>query len=376
MFSESASRFINDSSYVHDASQRAQLYRKIFCSSIRHEFCQIDIRNSNGDRLASSPTVLQEVPFSLKIKLKNPRAVGGGQDLIIYRFSKFYLAAMLLTSIIFYLFVGLVAYAVHLHGAKKNLALKLDLAEASARLGDLATRAAHDIRSPIAALKMISGSIRSSNVTYAEILDKTVNRIHSIAEELLKEAKLQHSQSLSSSLPPQRTFSSDSNSGVSSNPICNLSLAFQEVLEEKILEHPQAKRIVQHHIHQESYVMADEISVKRIISNILNNALEACEGGSSVPEILAEISQSKKRVSLTIKDNGSGIPLEILRQVGSRGFSTKGKQGNGIGLFSSQQLVKKWGGSLVIENRQDTRGTVVRLEFNAFNAPEISNSSL
>lgn len=90
-------------------------------------------------------------------------------------------------------------------------------------------------------------------------------------------------------------------------------------------------------------------ALKQILMNLVKNAIEALPNGG-----LIEIN-NKGRVyhdgrvyfALGIKDNGTGMPPEILSQLFSPVRSTKPGDNRGLGLNIVNELVKKLGGSIV-----------------------------
>ena len=77
------------------------------------------------------------------------------------------------------------------------------------------------------------------------------------------------------------------------------------------------------------------------IENLLNNALEA---GSELIEV--SLSCSGKEIQIAIRDYGSGIPSEILTQIGKTVIQDSEK-GLGIGLMLTHATINNHGGSLL-----------------------------
>ncbi|MFY0582477.1 sensor histidine kinase [Cystobacter fuscus] len=72
-----------------------------------------------------------------------------------------------------------------------------------------------------------------------------------------------------------------------------------------------------------------------------------------------------KRVALLVEDNGPGFPPEVLPRLFESFFTTKGPdKGTGLGLALSRELVERFGGTLVAENRPEG-GARLRLELPA-----------
>ena len=80
----------------------------------------------------------------------------------------------------------------------------------------------------------------------------------------------------------------------------------------------------------------------QVILNILNNAIDAFEGvkrDKKQVDIFGTIKENM--IHLSIKDNASGIAEENVKKLFDPYFSTKGKNGTGIGLYMSQMIIQK-----------------------------------
>src|SRR6185437_3450267 len=71
--------------------------------------------------------------------------------------------------------------------------------------------------------------------------------------------------------------------------------------------------------------------------------------------------QQEAGATVTITDNGVGIPDEVLPHLFQPFFTTKGERGTGLGLWVSRGIVTKHGGTidLTSDTSEDTHGTAV-----------------
>lgn len=106
-------------------------------------------------------------------------------------------------------------------------------------------------------------------------------------------------------------------------------------------------------------VMLDQKLISQVLINLIKNAKEALVSTQS-PEIKIALKNYSDRTSLTISDNGSGIPEEIRGDIFVPFFTTK-KDGSGIGLSLSKQIMKAHGGDLSLEPK--VQGTEFVLTF-------------
>lgn len=106
----------------------------------------------------------------------------------------------------------------------------------------------------------------------------------------------------------------------------------------------------------EIYGLASEIS--SMLSNLLNNALEACSNAD--PVIQVAVSKIGDIVEVTIQDNGIGIPTEKVTSY-LHGESSK-HSGFGLGLSSAKKYMEESNGKLVLSSKPNV-GTAITLQF-------------
>ena len=82
----------------------------------------------------------------------------------------------------------------------------------------------------------------------------------------------------------------------------------------------------------------------QVILNMLNNAIDAYEGvdrNIKDKKITIDISMQDERVLIAIMDNAGGIDKEHIQKIFEPYFSTKGKNGTGLGLYMSKMIIEK-----------------------------------
>jgi len=86
-----------------------------------------------------------------------------------------------------------------------------------------------------------------------------------------------------------------------------------------------------------------ENEIMQVLLNIIHNAVDAF-GANRVEKPRISISIFKNRLgnqSISIQDNAGGIPAAILEKIFDPYFSTKGKNGTGLGLYMSQTIIEE-----------------------------------
>ncbi|MDF1876484.1 HAMP domain-containing histidine kinase [Sulfurimonas sp. SAG-AH-194-L11] len=80
----------------------------------------------------------------------------------------------------------------------------------------------------------------------------------------------------------------------------------------------------------------------QVILNILNNAIdELLENKKDKASISIRVLEKSNSFDIFIKDNGRGISPENLESIFEPYYSTKGKNGTGLGLYMSQMIMEK-----------------------------------
>ncbi|MEQ8240580.1 MAG: ATP-binding protein, partial [Cyclobacteriaceae bacterium] len=109
-------------------------------------------------------------------------------------------------------------------------------------------------------------------------------------------------------------------------------------------------------------LLLDQAQISQVLINLIKNAIEAMSDGPSSEHKLTLIGQQKNnRYQLTIADNAAGIPKDKIEQIFVPFFTTK-KEGSGIGLSFSRQVMRAHGGILDLKSTSE-RGTVFELVF-------------
>ena len=112
---------------------------------------------------------------------------------------------------------------------------------------------------------------------------------------------------------------------------------------------------------QQTHIHADPKLIEQVLINLFKNAIEALLGVNT-PAISIAIKKSPDgRAQLTISDNGCGMSPETLENIFVPFFTTK-KEGSGIGLSLSKQVMHMMGGSIYVSSEMGF-GTTIKLVF-------------
>ena len=110
-------------------------------------------------------------------------------------------------------------------------------------------------------------------------------------------------------------------------------------------------------------VSADPARLRGVLDNLLANAVQHTPRGGHI-EVAVRHERAPDRVSLEVRDDGSGIPAELLPHVFERFARGPDSVGSGLGLAIARDVVTAHGGDIDIRSTVGS-GTTVRLSLPA-----------
>lgn len=214
------------------------------------------------------------------------------------------------------------------------------LSEKRATAGHLAAGIAHEIRNPITAIKGFLQLLKDEhggNEVYYGVINSEIERIELILRELMVLAK-----------PNKQKYEK-----------VNIQLLLDQVL--TLMEPHALLNNIQLHRNfyfNNSFLLGDTNQLKQVFINFIKNSIEAMPDGGNITiegRVLIDLS-----IEVSIVDEGSGMPKEVLDRVGELFFTTK-ENGTGLGMLVSQQIIKEHKGTIHIKS--DSKGTCVKVRF-------------
>ncbi len=96
----------------------------------------------------------------------------------------------------------------------------------------------------------------------------------------------------------------------------------------------------------------DRQAMRAMLLNIVENSLEACRADrhESDSKVRFRVRRSEPWMVFDIEDNGIGMDRQTREKIFSLFFSSKGIKGTGLGLFISNKIVEKHGGTIEVES--------------------------
>jgi nitrogen fixation/metabolism regulation signal transduction histidine kinase len=104
----------------------------------------------------------------------------------------------------------------------------------------------------------------------------------------------------------------------------------------------------------------DEGLIEQVIINICHNAIEALKGTDN-PTITLECNSAENSNAISISNNGPIIPNKLMESIFTPFFTTR-KEGSGIGLSLSRQIMRLHNGTLQVNNGR-SKGVTFTLFF-------------
>jgi signal transduction histidine kinase len=228
------------------------------------------------------------------------------------------------------------------------------------RIADLARSVAHDIRGPLTALRALA----ATSVDRSELLAATIRRIDDLAEDLLRRGSLSEAGDDAVPVPiaPARA----------SLGFCSAAEVAAALIEEMRLRHPSRRlelRVAEG--ARGVHVGLSAAALARVLSNLLENALQASSAEQPVWLVLEE---AGTELCLSVLDQGTGIPEDVLAKLGREEISRGKTGGHGLGVKGAFALVNAAGGRFDILSKVNA-GTRVDIRLGRLGAGAQSSTT-
>jgi signal transduction histidine kinase len=210
--------------------------------------------------------------------------------------------------------------------------LKFEL-EKDQELVSISHKVAHDLKSPMSALSIVLGTSNLDQGRH-KIANGALQRMSEICDELLKKKR--------SSRDTREDIRQAVDQVVHEFQLRNTDIEIRSNVDASLNGH-----------------MIPDYEFKSVLSNLLNNASEACgiDGNIQLKSTMVD-----NCIKIEVTDNGHGIPAHVMERLGSHPTSHgKKENGNGVGVYNAANWAKRNGGKLSIFSNVN-EGTQVYLE--------------
>jgi signal transduction histidine kinase len=197
--------------------------------------------------------------------------------------------------------IGIIGVSIDITDRKRAEELELQN-KLQRELYTIAERVAHDIASPVSALKMMTNGYLFKNISEEErnLLNSTVASIERITKTLLERYKLNNKPAVDK---------------IEEQYFC-IDLVLTETLNIKKYQYKESNVTFNYLPDLNNrfvFIKGNNSDFSRMISNVINNSVEAVEGKESVVDIGYNLKDNK--VEIRIKDNGKGMPKEMVDKI-------------------------------------------------------------
>ncbi|MFC4404483.1 ATP-binding protein [Gracilibacillus xinjiangensis] len=200
--------------------------------------------------------------------------------------------------------------------------------------GQLAAGIAHEIRNPLTSLRgfiqLLQAGMENKEAYYKIMMDE-IEKINTITSELLFISK-----------PMTDEKSEESVTEMVSDVITLLKTQANLFNIDLLLD-----------IQDDVVIYCDRSQLKQVFINLIKNAIEEMTNGG---EILTTIKKSNNFCIVEIIDQGPGIPNHLIHKLKEPFFTTK-KNGTGLGLMISNQIIENHHGLLEIQSEANVGST-------------------
>ncbi len=211
-----------------------------------------------------------------------------------------------------------------------------------AEMGEMSAQIAHEIRNPLSSINMAYECLEEELSQSEEvrktfnILGKSIDVLTSITTDLLDYGK---------------------SGKVSKVPLDCLALVDEVFFSfnEKINEN--GVKVVKKLPKQCTSFKGDEVKIRQVIVNVVNNAIQSMERSGTLTLSLTE---EEKNLIINVSDTGSGISQENLENIFIPFYTTK-KRGTGLGLAIVKHFIDLHGGDVSVESELG-KGTTITVK--------------
>lgn len=240
----------------------------------------------------------------------------------------------------------------NLHNLADTLMIELEEKRNMAKLGQASRELAHDLSSPLTVV-MSSVEFLSHELKGIEDAQNIENRNKSAMEYItVIEEGLDRCTEL---LNAWRNLEKKSNMELVP---CQIQPLIERIHREAEAMIGNRNIKLDYHIEglSDVIIQADKLQLHRTIINLLSNAMDAVPSKSGI--ITLKSKTKENTLTLEISDNGPGIPKKLQNKIFEPYFTTKKEgMGTGLGLFISQRIIERHGGSLTLDNRKSQGAT-------------------
>jgi signal transduction histidine kinase len=215
---------------------------------------------------------------------------------------------------------------------------QLSAAQKLSALGQLSASLAHEIKNPLSSIKGTAEILLDEFPTdhpkreFVEILLKETTRLNNTVEEVLQFSR--------------RGMKGTEKEEANTEPLSQVIDRVTSLLASQLRKKSITLTVTGWEEGKAFFVAGEKLS--QVFLNIILNGIDATPPKG---EITVKTSKNSAGLTVTVKDNGPGIPDEFKDKIFSAFYSTK-ESGTGLGLSISKKIVESYGGTLTLSDAE------------------------
>ncbi len=232
----------------------------------------------------------------------------------------------------------------------KEQMFKMQRTEQMVVLGELAAGLAHEIKNPLAGIKVsVEVLAEEQNISEEDrvIILKAIDEIKRI-ELLIKSL-------LSFAKPPKLQLAV-----IDINDILDKTIAFSLKYPSLSSDSPTSINLLKDFNERLPKTMADPVQLQQAFLNLLLNAIDAMPDGGTLA-VKTTYHAEANSIQIAISDTGKGIDERVRGKIFQPFFTTKSK-GTGLGLSITKRFIEQHGGDICVDNNPGG-GTIFNIFF-------------
>jgi signal transduction histidine kinase len=289
------------------------------------------INDANGDRVAgprNGGAVAFEVPFSRTLTHLRVALLPEAIDAEVRRYGNQWITPLLVTVV--FVLVGMAGLIAQIRATGRQYELMI-------RQREFTTRVTHELKTPLAGIRVMAENVESGIYRDEEHLKKMAGRIMNEADRLTTRVDEILDVGQRRFIPNPRTFDPEE--------------ALLEAIDQWGPRMQAAGVTLAADLSPTDEVLGDQESIRDAVGCLLDNALKYHDESREDGHVWLTLDQDGRQVVIEVVDNGIGIPEEMRESIFERFVRVEGPNrgrsgGHGLGLVQVKEITRMHKGSI------------------------------